>query len=167
VSIACSTFFHSKNHLIFRWMSVPPSKLHLSVPLQVKISDWQSSIRCADLSHTMRAIDSDSDDPKLEWTVVANAAYGVGSIPAASTQIQLFFPAVRGSLLQNALPEQIVLNPDQTPCVLDPLERSQPLGFNCSLKHIESIPEYKNRLKDLQFRYGPPLSSACARSHIT
>jgi hypothetical protein len=158
---------HSKNHLIYRWKSVPPSNQYLAVPFPPKLSDWQSVIRCASLSQTTRVIDRDSDDPKLEWSVTANAAYG--AFPAATTQIQLIFPQISHYVPYFGYKEQIVvmLKPDQTPCVLDPSERSQLLRFNCSFKDMESVPNYQERVKDLQFRYGPLLSSAYARPHFT
>ena len=157
---------HSKNHLIYRWKSVPPSNQYLAVPFPPKISDWQSVIRCASLSQTTQVIDRDSDDPKLKWTVTANAAYGAVPIPATTTQIQLIFPN-QGWAVVGYKEQIVVLKPDQTPCVLDPSGHSQPLTFNCSFKDLESIPNYQERLKDLQFRYGTLLSSACARPHFT
>jgi hypothetical protein len=142
---------HSDNHLNFSWKSVPLN-YNLAVPLLAKISDWQSAIECASLSQTMRVIDPDSDDPKLEWSIGANAAYGLGSFPATTTQIQLIFPE-KSWLAGKWFPyTEIVLKSGQTPCVLDPYELSQPLKFSCSFADIETVPNYRQRLKDLQFR---------------
>ena len=159
---------NSKNHLISRWKSAP-SNQYLAVPFPPKISDWQSVIRCASLSQTTQVIDRDSDDPKLKWTVTASAAYGAVPIPATTTQIQLIFPQISHYVPILGYKEQIVvmLKPDQTPSVLDPSEHSQLLRFNCSFKDMESVPNYQERVQDLQFRYGPLLSSAYARPHFT